>query len=429
MSNTDRLDGFLNRELPSLISTYKSLHAAPELSHREEKTSAFIGGELRALGYEVTERLGKFYRPEWTGYGVVGVMKNGDGPTVLVRTDMDALPIAENTGLAYASKVRVDMEDGQDVGVMHACGHDIHMSCFLGTARMLAQLKDSWSGSVLMVGQPAEETVDGAKAMLDDGLYERFPVPDFALALHDNARLEAGKVGFTPGYFLASVNSVDVTVRGVGGHGSMPEQTKDPVLLAAQIIVALQTIVSREVSPLEPAVVSVGSVHGGTRYNIIPDEVRLQLTVRAYSQDVRRKILSSIERICRGTAVAAGVPDNRLPIINISPTEASPATYNDPALTDHLSKVFGNTFGPKDVIELAPLMGAEDFGRFGLDGHRIPTCMFWLGAVAPDRMADAAQSGASLPPLHSAEFAPAPEPTIRTGVQAMTSALLDILGK
>ena len=428
MKHTERLDGLIERELPSLVAAYKTLHAAPELSHREERTSAFIAGELRSRGYAVTERLGKYLRPEWAGYGVVGVLENGRGPTVLVRTDMDALPVEELTGLPYASTVRARTDEGHEVGVMHACGHDIHMACFLGTARLLAELKDVWGGTLLLVGQPAEETVDGARAMLDDGLYERFPIPDYALALHDNARLEAGRVGYTPGYFLASVNSVDVSVRGVGGHGSAPEQTKDPVVLAAQIILALQTIVSREVSPLQPAVVTVGSVRGGTRYNIVPDEVHLQLTVRAYSEEVRLNILRSVERICAGTALAAGVPEDRLPLVRVSETETSPATYNDPALTGRLAGVFRSALGEDRVTELAPLMGSEDFGRFGLEDRRVPTFMFWLGAVAPERMAGAGRGADALPPLHSAQFAPLPGPTIRTGVKAMTSAVLELAG-
>jgi hippurate hydrolase len=427
MSTSERLERLIDYSLLSLVATYKALHAAPELSHREEQTSAFIAAQMRSLGYAVTENIGRYLRPEWRGYGVVALLENGTGPTVLVRTDMDALPVEEKTGLPYASRVTAKTDAGQDVGVMHACGHDLHMACFLGTARALVELRDCWRGTALLIGQPAEETVDGAQAMLADGLYERFPVPDYALALHDNARLEAGKVGITNGYFLASVNSVDVTIRGVGGHGSAPEQAKDAIVLAAQVIIALQTIVSREVSPLQPAVVSIGSVHGGTRYNILPDEVHLQLTVRAYSEDVRHQILEAIERICRGTALAAGVPDDRLPVVSVSETETSPATYNEPHLTGRLADVFVESLGADNVLELAPLMGSEDFGRFGLEGHRIPTCMFWLGAVAPEKMDEHRREGTPLPPLHSAHFAPLPEPTIRTGVKAMTQAVLELM--
>jgi amidohydrolase len=423
------LDGLIEREMPSLLNTYKRLHAAPELSHREEKSSALLANELRSLGYSVTERVGKYDKPEWTGYGVVAVLKNGDGPTVLVRTDMDALPVEEKTGLPYASTVRTKTDAGQETAVMHACGHDIHITSLIGTARLLVRLKDQWRGTVVLVGQPAEETIDGAKAMLNDGLYSRFPRPNFAIALHDNADLEAGKVGYTPGYFLASSNSVDIIIRGVGGHGSRPESSKDPVVVASQVVLALQTIVSRENSPLDPAVVTVGSIHGGTRYNIIPDEVRLQLTVRTYKEEVRQRILASIERITTNIARAAGIPEDRAPVVKISETEATPATYNDPALTERLAGVFEKTLGSVNVVKLPPVMASEDFGRYGLEGHQIPTFMFWLGAVSPDKVAESKRTGKPLPSLHSSMFEPLPEPTIRTGVKAMTSALLELLKK
>src|SRR3984893_2703509 len=288
------LDNLLDREIASLVSTYKMLHAAPELSHHEEKTSAFLATQLRSLGFNVTERVGKYDRPNFSGYGVVAIMKNGDGPTVLVRTDLHALPVDEKTGLPYASTVKTKNDAGQDVSVMHACGHDIHITTMLGTAKMLAELEDQWRGTLVLIGQPAEETIDGARAMLRDGLFTRFPKPDLAIDLHDNAELETGKVGYVPGYALASATTVEIKIRGLGGHGSKPEATKDPVVLAAEVILALQTIVSRENSPLDPAVVTVGSIHGGTRPNIIPDEVNLQLSVRAYKEEVRQKLLASI---------------------------------------------------------------------------------------------------------------------------------------
>src|SRR6266581_5098069 len=293
------LDTLIDREIGSLVATYKTLHAAPELSHHEEKTSSFFAGQLRALGYTVTERVGKFERADWVGYGVVAVMKNGDGPTVLVRTDLDALPVDEKTGLPYASTVKTKNDAGQDVSVMHACGHDIHITTMLGTAKMLAAFKQQWHGTLILLGQPAEETIDGAKAMLADGLYSKIPKPDFAIALHDNAELEAGKVAYCPGFALANSTSVEITIRGLGGHGSKPEATKDPIVVAAQTIVALQTIVSRENSPLDPAVVTVGSIHGGAKSNIIPDEVKLLLTVRSYKEEVRQHILASIARIAK----------------------------------------------------------------------------------------------------------------------------------
>ena len=429
MNSIRVLDGMIEGDLASLVDTYKKLHAAPELSHYEEQTSTLVAGELSSLGFAVTENVGTYARPEWKGYGVVAALKNGRGPTVLVRTDMDALPLEEKTDLPYASKVNTKTDAGQAVGVMHACGHDIHITCLLGTARMLTNLKDEWGGTLLMVGQPAEETADGAKAMLDAGLYESFPKPNYALALHNNAELEAGKVGYTPGYFLASLNSVDITMRGVGGHGSTPEHSKDPIVLAAQVVLAIQMIVSREISPLDSAVVSIGSIHGGTKYNIIPDEVHLQLTVRTYKEEVRKKILASLERITFGIALAAGIPVELAPVVKVSETEFTPATYNDPVLTARLSEAFEKPLGAQNVIELPPLMGSEDFGQFGLDGHQIPTFMFWVGAVDPEKILASKRDGLALPPLHSSHYAPLPEPTIRTGVKAMTSAVLELMKK
>src|ERR1044072_7380470 len=275
--NAQSLDAMIDRDIASWLTTYRNLHAAPELSHREEKTSAFVAGERRKLGFTVTERSGKYQNTQWTGYGLVAVMKNGPGPTVLVRTELDALPVEEKTGLPYSSNGKTKNDAGVEVSVMHACGHDIHMTSFLGTAKMLTELKSRWSGTLVMLGQPAEETGDGANAMLRDDLYAKIPKPDFAIALHDDPKIETGKVGYTPGYAMASATSIDIKIRGVGGHGSAPETTKDPIVVAAQVVMALQTIVSRENSPLDPAVVTVGSIHGGARYNIIPDEVNLQL--------------------------------------------------------------------------------------------------------------------------------------------------------
>lgn len=423
------LDSIIDRDIAALVATYKTLHAAPELSHYEEKTSALIAKELRALGYTVTEGVGKYSKPEWKGYGVVGVMKNGAGPTVLVRSDLDGLPVVEKTGLPYASKVRTKNDAGQEVGVMHACGHDIHMASLLGTARVLAELKDQWRGTLVLIGQPAEEATDGAKAMLDDGLYEKIPRPDYALALHDSSDMEAGMVGVTPGFALANATRVEITVRGIGGHGSRPEVTKDPIVLASQIVLALQTIVSREVAPIDPAVVTVGSFHGGTRANIISDEVKLELTIRSYKEEVRQKILASIERIAKGTALAAGVPSELTPVVKVAETEAAPATYNNPELTDRLTAVFTRLLGKEKVISVDPVMGAEDFGRFALEGNQIPAVMFWLGAADPAVLAESKRTGKPVPSLHSPIFAPLPEPTIRTGVRAMTAAVLELMKK
>jgi hippurate hydrolase len=418
----------LDRDIAQLVSTYKTLHAAPELSHHEEKTSAFVVAQLRALGFTVTERVGKYAQADWVSYGVVAVMKNGAGPTVLVRTELDALPVEEKTGLPYASTVKAKNDAGQEVSVMHACGHDIHITSFLGTAKMLVALKDQWHGTLVLIGQPAEETVNGARAMLADGLYARFPKPDFALALHDSADVAAGTITWFPGYAMASATSVDLVIRGLGGHGARPEATKDPIVLASQIVVALQTIVSREKSPLDPAVITVGSIHGGTKRNIIPDEVTLQLTIRTYKEEVRQQILASIERIAKGLALAAGVPEDRAPILKVIESENSPATYNDPALSERIAAAIGRTIGNDNVVKAQPLMVSEDFGYFSLD-HQIPAFMFWLGAVEPARVEAATKSGKPLPSLHSSLFEPLPEPTLRIGIKGMTAAVLELMKK
>ena len=422
------LDAMVDRELAQLVSTYKMLHAAPELSHHEEKTSAFLAAQLRALGFSVTERVGKYAEPSWQGYGVVAVMRNGDGPTVLVRSDMDALPVEEKTGLPYASTVKAKNDAGQEVSVMHACGHDIHITNLIGTAKMLVQLKDQWHGTLILLGQPAEETVNGAKAMIADALYTRFPKPDFAIALHDSADVAAGTVTYCPGYAMASSTSVDVIVRGLGGHGSKPESTKDPIVVASQIVLALQTIVSRENSPLDPAVVTVGSIHGGTKRNIIPDEVTLQLTIRTFKEEVRQHILASIERIAKGVAMAAGIPDDRAPIMKVIESENAPSLYNDPALTERVAAALSRTIGSDNVIKAPPLMASEDFGILSLD-HQIPSVMFWLGAIEPAKVEASKRSGKPLPSLHSSLFQPLPEPTLRTGVKAMTGVVLELMKK
>jgi amidohydrolase len=421
------LDALIDRDIASLVTTYKALHAAPELSHYEEKTATFLAAQLRAMGYTVTERVGKYQGP-WTGYGVVAVMKNGAGPTVLLRTELDALPVDEKTGLPYASKVKMKNDAGQEVSVMHACGHDLHMTSMIGTAKALSELKSQWQGTLVILGQPAEEVVDGAPSVLRDGLYERFPKPDFVIALHDSADLEAGKVGYTPGYAMASSTSVDIKIRGLGGHGARPEATKDPIVVAAQVILALQTIVSREDSPLDPVVVTVGSIHGGTKHNIIPDEVDMQLTVRAYKPEVRKRVLASIERITRGIAMAAGIPEDRSPIVKVSDTQFTTPLYNDPQLTERLAAAFAKALGQDNVVKLQPVMMSEDFGFLSLD-QKIPVVQFTLGAVDPAKVKLSKETGTSLPSLHSALFAPLPEPALRTGIKAMTSAVLDLMKK
>jgi amidohydrolase len=407
------LDQRIDAEMSSLLAAYKQLHTAPELSSQEAKTSAFLASQLRALGYTVTEKVGKYEEPGATCYGVVATMKNGNGPTLLIRTDMDALPVTEATGLPYAS---------QTAGVMHACGHDIHMTTLIGTAKMLAALKSQWHGTVMLIGQPAEETVRGAEGMLRDDLYGRFGTPDYAIAIHDNANLPAGVIGYTPGYFMANTDSVNVTIRGLGGHGAVPQATKDPIIMAAQFINALQTIVSREDSPLDPVVVTVGAIHGGTKRNVIPDEVQLLMTVRTYKPEVRSRVLASIQRIANGVATAAGVPADRMPVTEVLEKESAAATYNDPALTERLAKALTAGMGAKSVVKIDPLMVSEDFGRFSLGG-KIPAVMLNVGAVDPARIA----SGERLPPLHSSGFAPVPEATLHGSVKAMTMSALELL--
>jgi amidohydrolase len=404
----------------ALDALYKDLHAHPELSLMEERTAGVVAREWRAAGFEVTERFG--------GFGVVGVLKNGTGPTLLIRTDLDGLPVEEETGVAYASKTRTKDLSGREVATMHACGHDIHMTCLIGTARMLAAMKDRWAGTLVVIGQPAEERGMGARAMLKEGLYRRFPKPDFAIALHDSASMAAGTVGTLEGFAMANVDMVNITVRGVGGHGAYPHATKDPIVLAARIVVALQTIVSRETRPVDPAVVTVGSIHGGTKHNVIPDEVKLQLTLRSYSDTVRAHTIEAVRRICRGEAIAAGMPDDKMPVVTVE-DEGTPALRNDPALTRRLHQTFVNWLGADQVKTIDAEMGGEDFSEFGRTVEKVPVCMFRIGAVAPDKVAASLRTGAPLPSLHSSKFAPLPEPTIKTGVTAMTAAALELLGK
>ncbi len=414
-------------ELPSLLAIYKDVHSHPELSWHEEKTSALVAKELRAAGCDVTENFGKYDKPGLKSYGVVGIMKNGEGPTVLVRTDMDALPADEDTGLPYASKVVTKNDEGKDVHVMHACGHDAHIAAFIGTVRALQQLRNEWQGTIMFVGQPAEETGNGARALLKGGLYNRFGKPNFALGFHDKADLEIGHIGVTEGPTYANVDSVNITVRGIGGHGAYPHKTKDPIVLSAEIINALQTIASRENNPLEPIVVTVGSVHGGTKHNIIPDEVKMQLTVRTYKSEVRDRVLKAIERIASGIATAAGIPADHAPIVEVLQDQFTPVTYNNPELTRRLVEVWKKVLGADKVDKVDPTMGGEDFSEYSLSDHSIPACDFHIGAVDPVKIAEFKKEGKELPSLHSSKFAPVPEPTIRVGVIGMTSAVLELM--
>jgi hippurate hydrolase len=415
-----KVSAFVDQSYAKLFALYKDLHAHPEIAFQEKNTSAKIAGQLKAMGYEVTENFG--------GYGVVAVLKNGSGPCVLIRTDLDGLPVEEQTGLSYASKTKTNDDQGKEVSTMHACGHDVHMSVFTGVAQTLMQFKSNWKGTLVMIGQPAEERSGGAKAMLKEGLFTRFPRPDYCLALHMNASLPAGKVGYTEGPIMANVDAVDVTIRGVGGHGAVPQSTKDPIVLAAQIVSAMQTIVSREISPFQPAVVTVGSIHGGTQFNIIPDEVKLQMTLRSYSDEVRNATIASIERICKGLAESAGIPQDRLPIVSVR-DQFTPFTDNDVALTKRVAASFARAIGKENVVAAPPSMVGEDFAFFGRQEPKIPICMYWLGAVEAGKWEASQKSGTALPSLHSATFAPAPEPAIKTGVRSMTAAVMDLLGK
>jgi len=413
-------------ELPSLLAIYKDIHSHPELSGHEERTATLVAKELRAAGCEVTENFGKYDDSKLKCYGVVGVMKNGGGPTVLVRTDMDALPVHEETGLPYASTVSVKNDEGRDVSVMHACGHDAHMAAFIGTARVLQRLKQDWNGTIIFVGQPAEEAIGGAQAMLKAGLYNRFGKPDFALGFHDKSDLPIGHIGVTPGYTYANVDSVNLTVRGEGGHGAYPHKTKDPIVLSAEIINELQTIASRQNNPLDPIVVTVGSIHGGTKHNIIPDEVKMQLTVRTYKSEVRDRVLADIDRIAKGCAAAAGVPPDRMPLVEIQ-KDGLPATYNNPDLTKRLVGVWKKVLGDANVDIVDPTMGGEDFALYSLPDHSIPAVDFHIGAVEPAKIAEFKKEGKELPTLHSSKFAPVPEPTIKVGIVGMTSAVLELM--
>ena len=406
---------------PALDAFYKDLHLHPELSLMEEKTSVKVAAALRDAGFEVTEKFG--------GFGVVGVLKNGAGPTLLVRTDMDALPVLEETGLPYASKTRVTDLSGHEVPVMQACGHDIHMTVFTGTARMLAALKDHWAGTVVFVGQPAEERVIGARAMLSAGLYRRFPKPDFALGLHDESEIPAGSVATIEGFSHANVDTATITIHGIGGHGAMPYKGRDPIVLAARIVVALQTIVSRELRATDPAVVTVGSIHGGTKPNIIPSEVKLELTLRSYSDDTRAHLVNAVRRICRGEAIATGLPDELMPEIEVNAAEGATSVYNDPALTRRVRAALIGWLGEDNVKTFEPSMVSEDFSEYGRTAERVPLCLFRLGALSAEQIAESRRTGTPLPSLHSGKFAPVPEPTIKTGVTAMTAVVFDLLAK
>ncbi|MGB0932210.1 MAG: amidohydrolase [Chitinophagales bacterium] len=409
---------YLQKDYNYLENLYKHFHQNPELSFLEEKTAARLAKELKEIGFEVTEKVG--------GHGIVGVLKNGEGPTILVRADMDALPILEETGLDYASEVKMTDITGDKVSVMHACGHDMHITVWTGAARALAKMKDQWKGTVVFIGQPAEERGSGARNMLKEGLFEKFPVPDYGVALHVHAGMPAGTIGYCPEFSMANVDMMNIKVFGEGGHGAYPHTTIDPVVLAAKIIVDIQTIVSREVSPLDPAVVTVGSIHGGTKGNVIPNEVEMKLTLRSYTDEVRQTLIDKIKLKCKAAAMAAGLSEDKYPEVKLR-DEFTPALYNDPKLTDRIADVFVENFGKKNIHRQAPVMGGEDFGRYGKTEDNVPIFMYRLGVVNPKRFEEYQAEGKQLPSLHSSKFAPDIEPSIKTGVRSMVLAVLELL--
>jgi hippurate hydrolase len=410
---TQSLKAQVDAVYPAAEELYIHFHKNPELSLRETATAARLATELTQLGYDVTTGVG--------GTGVVGVLRNGAGPTVMLRTELDALPLKENTGLPFASMVRTRDASGIEAGVMHACGHDLHMAAWVSTARIMAAGRKSWKGTLVLVGQPAEEIVAGAKAMIDDGLFTRFPKPDYAIAVHDDARYAAGVIGYHAGPIFTNSNALTVTIHGRGGHGARPETTVDPVVIAARTVVALQTIVAREISPFDPAVITVGSIHGGTKHNIIPDEVKLQLTVRSFTPAVREKLLSAIARVTKAEAAAAGA-DREPEIVQDQSTDA---LVNDPGLTQRVSAALIRELGASRVIDTPPEMVSEDFGQFQLAG--VPTLMLRVGAIESEKHAQAAKTGTQLPGLHSSHFYPDREPTLKAAIIAEVIALRELM--
>jgi hippurate hydrolase len=419
-AQADDLRADLQADMPDLMELYRDLHANPELSFEEHETAAKLAKRMKALGFEVTEGVGRT--------GVVSVMQNGEGPTVMLRADMDGLPVVEQTGLPYASTVTATPASGVTTGVMHACGHDTHMAGFIGAAQLLAERKDDWQGTLVMILQPAEELGLGALAMIEDGLYTRFPKPDYALAFHDAAApAPAGTIGYTPGFALANVDSVDITVKGIGGHGAYPHTTVDPVVLASAIVMKLQTVVSRNSSPLDPAVITVGSFHAGAKHNIISDEAKLQLTVRSYSDESRKLLLDGIRRVARGEAITAGLPENLMPEIAVEDTY-TPSTFNDVDFSNEMAAAFKARFGEERVMEWPPVMGGEDFSQFRrADPENIDSMIFWISGTPQPMLEALEKDGTPLPSLHSPFWAPDAEKVIATGAEALASAALDLM--
>ena len=408
---------YLEKDIPYLKNLYLDIHQNPEISLMEKETSIKLADELKKIGFDVTENFG--------GYGVVGVYKNGNGPTILYRTDMDALPMEEKTELPYASKVITKNFDGNDVGTMHSCGHDMHMTVWTGTARALVERKDDWNGTIIMIGQPAEEIGAGAAMMLKEGLFEKFPVPNYGIALHSSPTIPSGKVGFGKGYIMANTESVDIKVYGQGAHGASPHMSIDPIVTASVIIMELQTIVSRNINPLDDAVITVGSIKGGTKHNIIPDEVDLQLTIRTYKEEVRNLIHKRIKEICNGVASSMGLEKSRWPKVVI-PDTFTPANYNDEKLVDIMKKVSISAIGDENVVVSEPQMVGEDFARYGNTNHDIPTVMYWLGTVPKERIEKYNLGEYALPALHSPFYYPEIENSIRTGVLVSTESLIEL---
>ncbi len=415
-----KLKQSIKGDIPTLEKIYHHLHQTPELSKVEFKTADFLAKKLENYGFDVTEGIAKT--------GLVAILKNGDGPTVMLRADTDALPVLEKTGLAYASTATAVNEAGKFVPVMHACGHDIHMTVLLGTAKQMVKYKDHWQGTLMLIAQPGEEVGYGAKQMLAEGLFKKFPLPDYNVAMHVSADLAAGKVGYVKGYAMANVDSVDVLVKGIGGHGAYPHNTKDPVVMAAEIIVKLQTIVSREISPLESAVITVGSIHGSTKHNIIGNEVKLQLTVRSYSEQSRDFLLQRIKQISHGIAKTAGMPDELLPEVVIK-QEYTPSVYNQPEFTQQVVDNLAQAIGKANVVAVDPVMAGEDFSRYGRTKEKIPSTLLWLGAVNPEHYKFAKEHNKGLPSLHSEKFAPDARLTILTGVNSMTANAIELMQK
>jgi amidohydrolase len=408
----------IDKDYPSLETLYRNLHSHPELSGQEVETAKIMAKEARDAGLTVTEHVG--------GTGLVAVYKNGTGPTVLLRTELDALPVGEATGWAFASKIKVKNAKGEEIPVAHACGHDLHMTVWAGTARRLVAEKDRWSGTLIMIAQPAEETAGGAKAMIADGLFTRFPRPDYNLSLHDIVGLPAGTIGLFAGPLKSAADSVDLEVRGIGGHGALPQSTKDPIVLAAAIVGELQTLVSRNNNPFEPSVVTVGSIHGGNKHNVIATSVKLELSVRSTNDAQRKMLLDGIERLAVNTARAYGMPEDKLPIMKI--VESTPVTYNTPSLIERLKPALTAKMGSDVVRQGVPLMTSEDFSEYGRVEPKIPSAQIWLGAVNPDLYARTPDRS-TLPGTHSPGWAPDYEPSIKTGIMTLTLAAEELMKK